>query len=62
MEDFLYIFNEAMHKLNLVGVKLVSKEQNKAGRDYYKFVGKFEFVYPLFFDEKKIQEFMSKKS
>lgn len=51
-----------MHKLNLVGVKLVSKEQNKSGRDYYKFVGKFEFVYPLFFDEKKIQEFMSRKS
>ena len=41
MKDFMYIFNEAMHKLNLVGVKLQEKKKNRTGRTYYKFIGKF---------------------
>lgn len=51
-----------MHKLNLVGVKLLSQKENKQGRKYYEFLGKFEFVPPLFFfEDNNIEELQGNK-
>ena len=61
-KQFLKIFKQAMHKLNLVGVKLLGQRENKQGRKYYDFLGKFEFVPPLFFfKDELIKNLMSDK-
>lgn len=61
-KQFLKIFKQAMHKLNLVGVKLLSQKENKQGRKYYEFLGKFEFVPPLFFfEDNTIEELQGNK-
>ena len=60
-QQFLEIFEQSMHKLNLVGVCLKQKRKNKSGRIFYKILGKFQFVYPLHFDNNTIKLFVENK-
>lgn len=60
-QRFLDIFEQAFHKLNLVGVKLLKKSKNKHNRTIYKFVGKFQFVQPLSFKISDKEEMILQK-
>lgn len=45
-DDFLEIFKHSFHKCSLIGVKNLGKRVSDDGREYYRFIGKFEFDPP----------------
>lgn len=45
-DDFLQIFKTGFHKLKLTGVRRVAEHENKQGRRYFEFQGRFVFVPP----------------
>lgn len=46
MDDFLEIFKQSFHKFSLEKVKLIGKDKSDAGREYFRFMGKFSFEPP----------------
>lgn len=59
--QFLNIFLHSLHKLNLTGVKLIGKNKNFGGKTYYKFIGEFEFVPPLYFFDNDLYKLFEQK-
>jgi len=46
LQTFLEIFKVPMHKLQFISVKLLKKDQTLREKEYFHFIGKFEFVPP----------------
>ena len=56
LKDFLEIFKHSFHKCSLIGVKNLGKRVSKDGREYYRFIGKFEFEPPAFIFDLELEE------
>lgn len=61
-EEIVDIFRNTLHKLTLKSVKLIGTSKTKAGRTYYVFEGKFDFIPPEYlFDDDKYNELIDNK-
>lgn len=56
LKDFLEIFKHSFHKCSLIGVKNLGKRVSEDGREYYRFIGKFEFEPPAFVFALELEE------